>query len=191
MQSQNGGCSSAGRASDCGSECRGFEPHHPPHEKRPASSRLPVFFSFNLSLSNESKSKSERAALKLALLLATGTLHASSPPNCSLLSPQPKPHPSTRSAGFVPEPAFSPAPCTKGRLSICMYTKTALRGRFSVHTVAGSGSRGRLRIHMYNKSALRGQFSVHTVAAGVEPHEMDRQGWRSVGAPEGIAALGI
>ena len=26
----HGGCSSAGRASDCGSECRGFEPHHPP-----------------------------------------------------------------------------------------------------------------------------------------------------------------
>ncbi len=26
----NGGFSSVGRASDCGSECRGFEPHTPP-----------------------------------------------------------------------------------------------------------------------------------------------------------------
>ena len=29
----HGGCSSVGRASDCGSECRGFEPHHPPFVK--------------------------------------------------------------------------------------------------------------------------------------------------------------
>ena len=28
---QHGGCSSAGRASDCGSECRGFKPRHSPH----------------------------------------------------------------------------------------------------------------------------------------------------------------
>ena len=28
-----GGCSSVGRASDCGSEGRGFEPHHSPHYK--------------------------------------------------------------------------------------------------------------------------------------------------------------
>ena len=28
-----GGCSSVGRAPDCGSGCRGFEPHHPPHLK--------------------------------------------------------------------------------------------------------------------------------------------------------------
>ena len=27
----HGGCSSAGRALDCGSSGRGFEPHHPPH----------------------------------------------------------------------------------------------------------------------------------------------------------------
>ena len=27
---QHGGLSSVGRASDCGSECRGFEPHIPP-----------------------------------------------------------------------------------------------------------------------------------------------------------------
>ncbi len=27
-----GGCSSVGRASDCGSECRGFESRHPPHK---------------------------------------------------------------------------------------------------------------------------------------------------------------
>ena len=27
---QHGGHSSVGRASDCGSECRGFEPHSPP-----------------------------------------------------------------------------------------------------------------------------------------------------------------
>src|SRR5262249_45149342 len=26
-----GGCSSAGRAPDCGSGCRGFDPRHPPH----------------------------------------------------------------------------------------------------------------------------------------------------------------
>ena len=26
-----GGCSSVGRALDCDSRCRGFEPHHPPH----------------------------------------------------------------------------------------------------------------------------------------------------------------
>ena len=26
-----GGCSSAGRASDCDSECRGFKPRQPPH----------------------------------------------------------------------------------------------------------------------------------------------------------------
>ena len=29
----HGGCSSAGRASDCGSECRGFESHHPPYNE--------------------------------------------------------------------------------------------------------------------------------------------------------------
>ena len=29
-----GGLSSVGRASDCGSECRGFEPHIPPEEER-------------------------------------------------------------------------------------------------------------------------------------------------------------
>ena len=27
----DGECSSVGRASDCGSECRGFDPHHSPH----------------------------------------------------------------------------------------------------------------------------------------------------------------
>ena len=40
----NGGCSSAGRASDCGSECRGFEPHHPPLPKPQAL--LPAAFSY-------------------------------------------------------------------------------------------------------------------------------------------------
>ncbi len=29
-----GGYSSVGRASDCGSECRGFEPHYPPKKER-------------------------------------------------------------------------------------------------------------------------------------------------------------
>lgn len=28
----DGGHSSVGRASDCGSECRGFDPHWPPHQ---------------------------------------------------------------------------------------------------------------------------------------------------------------
>ena len=31
FQSAYGGYSSAGRAPDCGSGCRGFEPHYPPH----------------------------------------------------------------------------------------------------------------------------------------------------------------
>ena len=29
----NGGCSSVGRAPDCGSGCRRFKSCHPPHEK--------------------------------------------------------------------------------------------------------------------------------------------------------------
>ena len=33
-QSEHGGLSSVGRASDCGSECRGFEPHIPPEKER-------------------------------------------------------------------------------------------------------------------------------------------------------------
>ena len=33
---QHGGLSSVGRASDCGSECRGFEPHIPPETKTAA-----------------------------------------------------------------------------------------------------------------------------------------------------------
>ena len=46
---QHGGHSSVGRASDCGSECRGFEPHSPPRsvlpterEKRPPPKRVEV-----------------------------------------------------------------------------------------------------------------------------------------------------
>ena len=34
-----GGHSSVGRASDCGSECRGFEPHSPPENKNESSGR--------------------------------------------------------------------------------------------------------------------------------------------------------
>ena len=33
---RGGGCSSAGRALDCGSRCRGFEPRHPPHLPAPS-----------------------------------------------------------------------------------------------------------------------------------------------------------
>ena len=32
LRNQYGGCSSVGRASDCGSECRGFESRLPPHK---------------------------------------------------------------------------------------------------------------------------------------------------------------
>ena len=32
----SGGCSSAGRAPDCDSGCRGFEPHQPPHQSHSA-----------------------------------------------------------------------------------------------------------------------------------------------------------
>jgi hypothetical protein len=35
-----GGCSSVGRALDCGSRCRGFEPHQPPHSSSRRSDRL-------------------------------------------------------------------------------------------------------------------------------------------------------
>ncbi len=31
----NGGCSSVGRAPDCGSGCRGFDPHHSPQTLQP------------------------------------------------------------------------------------------------------------------------------------------------------------
>lgn len=31
-KSYNGGCSSVGRAPDCGSGCRGFDPHHSPQQ---------------------------------------------------------------------------------------------------------------------------------------------------------------
>ncbi len=34
-----GGCSSVGRASDCGSEGRGFEPHHSPQKNKLAKSK--------------------------------------------------------------------------------------------------------------------------------------------------------
>ena len=37
-----GGYSSVGRASDCGSECRGFEPHYPPQKQKERSK--PLFF---------------------------------------------------------------------------------------------------------------------------------------------------
>ena len=41
-ESMFGGHSSVGRASDCGSECRGFEPHSPP-ENKSAVFRLLIF----------------------------------------------------------------------------------------------------------------------------------------------------
>ena len=37
-----GGYSSVGRASDCGSECRGFEPHYPPKRDDRWSSLLVI-----------------------------------------------------------------------------------------------------------------------------------------------------
>lgn len=35
-----GECSSVGRASDCGSEGRGFDPHHSPHESHQVSKKI-------------------------------------------------------------------------------------------------------------------------------------------------------
>ncbi len=43
MHSQHGASSSVGRASDCGSECRGFEPHLAPFKKERTIFR-PLFF---------------------------------------------------------------------------------------------------------------------------------------------------
>ena len=40
---QYGGLSSVGRASDCGSECRGFEPHIPPQKQRKCLLVSPLF----------------------------------------------------------------------------------------------------------------------------------------------------
>ena len=41
---QYGGCSSVGRAPDCGSGCRGFESHLPPHRNRTANSAMNLPF---------------------------------------------------------------------------------------------------------------------------------------------------
>ena len=43
-----GGLSSVGRASDCGSECRGFEPHIPPKTAEIPFGIAAFFFSFLL-----------------------------------------------------------------------------------------------------------------------------------------------
>lgn len=39
-----GECSSVGRASDCGSECRGFEPHIPPPKTAEMPSGIAAVF---------------------------------------------------------------------------------------------------------------------------------------------------
>ncbi len=41
---QHGGHSSVGRASDCGSECRGFEPHSPPQRQKIREFKNSLFF---------------------------------------------------------------------------------------------------------------------------------------------------
>ena len=40
---EHGGYSSVGRASDCGSECRGFEPHYPPKKERDTFGYIALF----------------------------------------------------------------------------------------------------------------------------------------------------
>ena len=42
-RSAYGGYSSVGRASDCGSECRGFEPHYPPKKERDTFGYIALF----------------------------------------------------------------------------------------------------------------------------------------------------
>ena len=43
-RTRHGGLSSVGRASDCGSECRGFEPHIPPENKNESFQRAHFCF---------------------------------------------------------------------------------------------------------------------------------------------------
>ena len=138
IPSEYGAISSVGRAPDCGSGCRGFEPHIAPQKEIGSAERRPFSFWCASAIDPPCAPQGDKGTVPLAPLLRRGypLSRPSGPPNC----PKPASPPlSALSNGF--KPAFPPPRAPSGSNSVpvgakwgvkCSYRDIPRHGRSNI-----------------------------------------------------------